>query len=446
MKKRIHLILVLFTISFICASYNCPLDNQQPFPSYLYGYHFTGRWIDAVGNKFYDTDFYIPVQMSNNIPQTHSWMPGAIDNAAIAWSNINNSYFNIQIAQTAPQVYTYNYGTGPITNQYDNVNLIGFSQGDIDFPISTSYNSTHYLAMTRVMIPESQYTDASHTAYTCAEWYHPSIIQVDIVINPYVSWALIPSESSATDNFFDFTTNALHEFGHLAGLKHFGEPGSGSIMDRRIIRGMRQRGLYMGIDDMMMRFLYGGCDVGQIPFIPCSRFEPGDQFLIAAENPYAHGEDGCCGGCNCNSSGAQIAHLSETALKNIILYGTQNCYWNINKLRRGIVENQAALIDIVDKTKSEYADVQLAMQNCIDVNGALVDATFRCDLNVIEKDLTLEQKNIDAMITVIDEFLALDNISQGLKNELSYLKTKLPEYQGLNIKEAAILYDASVRN
>lgn len=437
-RKLFAALIAIVSMKFFISAV-CPWTAYQA--NLFSDYHFTGRWIELTNGfytNFYDNDFYIPVKIHNNILTTHPNFPYAVENAANHWNNITNSYFNIEIMKNISGAYDYSYISTPIVSSSDLTNLIGFDQGNEFFDPNYD-DSKKYLAITHVHIPQDEFADPpDNTIYSCAFWYSPRIVQADVNINPHVDWELIPA-GTTNSGYFDFTTNATHEFGHLAGLKHI-DNHKDAIMYFEIKKSKGQKSLQTA-DYNAIQALYGGCDDGQVSFIPCSKFEPGLQFVIAAEDP---GDEGCftCDCEECRVAGLDSANISDRAYQNMILYGTQNCHYTVNKLRKQIVENQEILATIATSESSQYANAQVAMRNCRDICAGLLDATFRCELNVISADLTLEDEHIEAALAVINAFLELE-ISQELKDELIKLRTNLPSYEGLNIKEAAVLYDNS---
>ena len=419
--------------TFIFLSF-CPCDDWGPWVN-GWAYEFTGRWVhnNGVAYEFHTSDFNVPVQIHYNVYQQNSAFPDAIVNAAGKWNNITSSYFNISIRMIGSN-YDYSYSNNNIINFSDFVSLIGFDQSD-DFADPSSDASQNHLAITHHHFFDDEYTQSTNT-YTYAYYYSPHLIQGDMVINNYKDFDLISSQSSATDSKYDFTSVAAHEFGHLAGLRHNWD---GEVMCESVTQGASELFINSS-DESYINFLYCGCDVGNSSYVPYSRFMPGAQLLIAEIPPV---EDGCWGDC-CENRPA-VTGVSNEALKNIIHFSSK-CYWNINRLRNNIAQNHEKLEEIADTISPDpgYKKAQVLMSDCININAPLIDASFRCELNVIEKDLKLTSKHIDAFINVINEFLTLD-ISDGLKTELNFLKSQLPSYEGKNIKEAILLYDAVLR-
>jgi len=152
--------------------------------------------------------------MHQNILTKNSAYPAAVESAANEWNNVTDSYFNITILQgPGTGNYTYTNTAGSLLT-VDGTNIIGFDDFGALFPSPNAANSQQYLAWTTL--------HTSAVAYDCtdpANWHRPQILEVDIIINPYASFDFLPvtnSQSTSTD----FPTTILHEFGHLAGLKH----------------------------------------------------------------------------------------------------------------------------------------------------------------------------------------------------------------------------------
>ena len=439
MISVIYLLFIPFHVSD-GQPYTCPWPCTFPTNT---GYGFRGRWIyenpPGTPVSFYNNDFYIPVKIHYNIYNKNASFPLAVENAANKWNNLYDSYFNIEILKSGIN-YDYSYINTYIIDGYDGVNLIGFDQGN-EFVDPNSTDSKEKLAYSHIFMRDEEYYDpGTNLYYSCRYWYSPRIKEVDININPYLPLAL---NSVADPDYYDFTTVIAHEFGHLAGLRHFtGPPSATGMMQPKVKKGAIERSLTSD-DRLALRTLYGGCDNGQISYVPCNEFTAGQEFLTAEEDGGdVPGCDICDPDCGCRTSALQLAHISDNAYKNIIIFGMDSCHWKINKLRKRIVENEGELIAIADTTDPQYKSVQMAMRNCINVNAALLDGTFSCYPLINDSSLILHTKNIQACIVLIDQILKL-SVSNELKTELSALKEKLPLYEGLNIREAAILYDKS---
>ncbi len=427
---------------------NCPCDVTQPYPTTnpYNNFAFAGRWVESQSgfySNFYSANFYITMKIHKNVQDKNLNFPNAILDAANAW-NFSGSYFHLVIDGTAG-FFNFATGAGPIIDYADGgINLIGFDQGN-EFADQFQTTTRECLAITHLFMA-GEY-DATGLIYNCSNWYSPHIAQADVNLNRWTDWDLFSSPSTATYNKYDLRSAVTHEFGHVAGLGDWKGPDAGingSIMftgqNNGEIKTMQMH------DFNYLKLLYGGCDVNQTAFIPCSLFVPGIKFLIASQNPNPPSTSGCEGStsdccCECGSeSRIRETGISDIAYSRMVEFGVKNCYWNINVLRRNIVENNNILIEVIDRNNTQYKSVQDAIDKFIEINCPLIDATFRCELNVFEKDLDLRTKNIQAFRTLIREFIKLD-ITDGLKNELNKVNEKLSNYEGTNLKTAILDYD-----
>ncbi|MGI8893505.1 MAG: matrixin family metalloprotease [Bacteroidia bacterium] len=430
-------------LSAICPDTD-PTFNAAKYPKLSW----SGRWIDWSDTNnphLHHTNFNVPFYLHANINAENAAFVNAVGDAAYKWTNISNngfSYFKIQWYSSSNTWITTNIASSNYLNE------IAFDyQGKyFDNPPPTGpftpkeTNSQEYLAFTQIV-----WADNPRLCVNLGPWWKPRILEADIYINPFdIGWEIITKKE--TDNLkFDFTYMMTHEFGHVAGLNHITD--EKAVMFAKQTNGTPAIPLDGDTDILAIKLLYGGCDqvsidqqtgeVTQIPYINCSDFKDESRFLVQAVLPCDEDDDCCGSGCR---TGLPVAQISERAYENIVVFGIYNCHKNINRLRREIVNDKELLIEITDTTNTEYAETHAIMRNARDINAALLDATFRCPLNVIEKDLVLEEENIQSLVILIDEFLTY-NLNEELQFELLKLKNALPNFIGLNIKEAAIYYD-----
>ena len=85
------------------------------------------------------------------------------------------------------------------------------------------------------------------------------------------------------------------------------------------------------------------------------------------------------------------------------------------------------LFDLCDKFIAEFSP--------------LIDATYRCEHNLTNPEILLNQNQINLASNILDEIISMGP-NPNLMNEAVFIKSKLPNFLGSNIKDAYKLYFA----
>lgn len=234
------------------------------------------RYVDVANGKFYDADFYITMNLHENLASQNYVTPDVllsnqtyldqVNAAASIWNNLSGSFFNFTIGTSLlPTGYPIGVDENPA------VNVIGFDNGTVLplFDLSSSNNNDRTAAFTYYWYDNSN----------CAVWSDPLLRGADIAINKFAPWGLIgdadcPTASTITTKFIDFESVILHELGHAAGIRHHitSTPTDLHVMSKNLFTKKCRRTL-LDKDIFAMVRLYGGLDTGQNSSILCSDFD-----------------------------------------------------------------------------------------------------------------------------------------------------------------------------
>lgn len=438
--------------------------------------HFYGRWQYLNEVEDGQTHNYIP--NSINIPVKYDrsvWNLGLASgctSTAYEWYLATNNVSNVAEVQCNVQ-----YQDGTNITQADQMNTIWMDDGaDIfDFSNLELLAATFYRGVVGAMpnICPGNPLGATNRPRLILE---ADIIFHEVVLNK-LHWQNMqagPSSNTLGNKgyVFDFPTVLLHEYGHFLGLGHvLNNAGGFTAMVERIPPGYVHRTLSQEDIDLIRMLYNKGTD--RTGIIPCNKWYYGsDLYQKCRQSPeitQVGGDEqskakwtcfndeggthiGCTKTCSKNDKEKRFHKFSNTATLKINEYLlAESKEVNTDRAGRGffiMIENESLIADFVLKYDEYMAADRVIVPECLIYEDAfakldivydalmpIVDATFRCPEKEHNPELLLTASHVNMMDNFLDELLLL-GISNNMINEVNFLKSKLPDLEGKNVKEA----------
>ena len=442
--NKIYFFTSLFLISLISMSYTTMTFDGRRYDT---GYNQNGDPIHVL----YSGTKIINFEVSNQLATIYGPAMNDIVDAANQW------YQATQHIQINPQAPGYNFEYhGPGTN--DHKNTISFDDGGLLDP--TNRKKIGFCYLYRNYTRDNVFGPANDRRFI--------ILEADISIHKNTTGVLQWTQLSSSTNFdnnciyWDLETTIMHEMGHALGL------GDASPS-------------YPNAASMVMNGLLNGCELHtslSVDDVTTAKdlYDPGpngigiltkDDFAIVYSQRFCRSMEGViddinkavdCSSddCDCKRKRLSVNNnfgISNTSVEKINIFLENNPSYNNKRTKRLVqayLENGTEIIEAFQGYKDfeaklelqaqhiRYKDFYAAVSKFISELAPMIDASFRCETNINDLDLTLNQKHIQLIDNMLTEALALQPYA-SLKNKINFLKSKEASFLGKNVKEVYLI-------
>lgn len=438
MKSTLHLLNFSLCLALLLGQPNIFAEN--PTVENTYEDHcFFARWVNILALDFFDEPFFVPINTHPSISNYTSPVPAGCTGCAIDVDQFETAVINAQNTwNNAGSIFQIQLGTasGSKIVDADGVNLIGFEQPEDDFFLADDSR----LAVCRSHLSGDVYNCATSVLKPNFNWS----TGVDIILNPNEPFDVVGGAQEVTNldyPFYDFETVVAHEFGHLAGLCHYPAATDDDVMFGTVYNADNSRRDLSQSDIAALHSLYWIETTYPEDQVPCSFFStsPGDD--VGGTNPGDTGSGGGGGGGGGVCRIAQPGTFTEETDRAIARFSYDEVRKNVNLLRRRYVQNYSQLERIFKSDATQYAAVQQAWTDALDMNIGLIEQSFGQKQGTV-----ITRVHLDAICAVIDELIFLFETEEFHKEELFLkelvkLKKGLSTMDGKDLKVALSDYD-----